>query len=139
MRAKRSTPLISSRPAIIKISRPYVLSATPPLPQQLYTLSPCPPMRPNYSPKSSPRCTRNSLMCSLRKRLRTCLLIASLIIKFTLRMTRHPHSHIYPLSGTELGLLHKFLDEMLGKGFIRLSQSPAGAPVLFAKKKDGTL
>ena len=29
-----------------------------------------------------------------------------------------PHSHIYPLSGTELGLLHKFLDDMLGKGFI---------------------
>jgi len=50
-----------------------------------------------------------------------------------------PHSHIYLLSGTELGLLHKFLDDMLGKGFIRLSQSPGGAPVLFAKKKDGTL
>src|SRR5467141_1384600 len=28
---------------------------------------------------------------------------------------------------------------MLGKGFIRSSQSPARAPVLFAKKKDGTL
>jgi len=50
-----------------------------------------------------------------------------------------PHSHIYPLSGTELGLLREFLDDMLGKGFIRSSQSPGGAPVLFAKKKDGTL
>src|SRR5882672_2615477 len=50
-----------------------------------------------------------------------------------------PHSHIYPLSGTELGLLREFLDDMLGKGFIRSYQSPAGAPVLFAKKKDGTL
>jgi len=29
-----------------------------------------------------------------------------------------PHSHIYPLSGTELGLLHKFLNDMLSKGFI---------------------
>jgi len=29
-----------------------------------------------------------------------------------------PHSHIYPLSGTELGLLREFLDDMLGKGFI---------------------
>ena len=28
---------------------------------------------------------------------------------------------------------------MLSKGFIRSSQSPGGAPVLFAKKKDGTL
>ena len=50
-----------------------------------------------------------------------------------------PHSHIYPLSGTELGLPHEFLDDMLGKGFILLSQSPGGAPVLFAKKKDSTL
>ena len=50
-----------------------------------------------------------------------------------------PHSHIYPLSGTELGLLREFLDDMLGKGFIRSSQSPGGAPILFAKKKDGTL
>jgi len=50
-----------------------------------------------------------------------------------------PHSHIYLLSGTELGLLHKFLDDMLSKGFIQLSQFPGSAPVLFAKKKDGTL
>ena len=28
---------------------------------------------------------------------------------------------------------------MLGKGLIRLSQSPVGAPVLFMKQKDGTL
>jgi len=29
-----------------------------------------------------------------------------------------PHSHIYMLSGTELNLLYKFLDDMLSKGFI---------------------
>ena len=50
-----------------------------------------------------------------------------------------PHSYIYPLSGTKLSTLREFLDDMLGKGFIRLSSSPSGAPVLFAKKKDGTL
>ena len=50
-----------------------------------------------------------------------------------------PHTHIYLLSGTELGLLHEFLDDMLDKGFIQSSQLPGGAPVLFAKKKDGTL
>ena len=49
------------------------------------------------------------------------------------------HSHIYPLSGTELGILHEFLDDMLENGFIQSSNSPGGAPVLFAKKKDGTL
>ena len=49
-----------------------------------------------------------------------------------------PPSHIYPLSGTELSLLGKFLDYMLSKGFIQSSQLPVGTPVLFAKKKDGT-
>ena len=49
------------------------------------------------------------------------------------------HSHIYPLSGTELSLLQEFLDNMLSKGFIQLSQLPGSAPILFAKKKDGTL
>ena len=50
-----------------------------------------------------------------------------------------PHSHTYPLLGTELGILWEFLDNMLGKGFIHASSSPGGTPVLFAKKKDGTL
>ena len=50
-----------------------------------------------------------------------------------------PHSHIYPLLGMELSILQEFLDEMLGKGFICASSLSGGAPVLFAKKKDGTL
>ena len=50
-----------------------------------------------------------------------------------------PHSHIYLLSGTELSLLHEFVDDMLGKGSIQSLQLPAGTPVLFAKKKDSTL
>src|SRR5882724_11448121 len=50
-----------------------------------------------------------------------------------------PHSHIYLLSGTELSLLCEFLNNMHGKGFIQSSQSPGSAPVLFTKKKDGTL
>ena len=50
-----------------------------------------------------------------------------------------PHSHIYPLSGTELDLLREFLNDMLSKGFIQSSQSQGGAPILFAKKKDGAL
>ena len=50
-----------------------------------------------------------------------------------------PNSHIYPLSGTELSLLDELLDNMLGRGFIQSSQLPGGRPVLFSKKKDGTL
>jgi len=50
-----------------------------------------------------------------------------------------PHSHISLFSDTELSLLCKFLDDMLSKGFIQFSQSSGSAPVLFAKKKDGTL
>jgi len=39
----------------------------------------------------------------------------------------------------ELAELKVPLQELLDKGFIRPSNSPLGAPVLFVKKKDGTL
>ena len=50
-----------------------------------------------------------------------------------------PRGPIYPMSEVELKALREFLDDMLGKGFIRSSQSPGGAPVLFARNKEGTL
>ena len=40
---------------------------------------------------------------------------------------------------TELKELKEQLQELLEKGFIRPSASPWGAPVLFMKKKDGTM
>jgi hypothetical protein len=46
---------------------------------------------------------------------------------------------IYGLSPSELEELRKTLDDLLAKGFIRPSNSPWGAPVLFAPKKDGGL
>ena len=46
---------------------------------------------------------------------------------------------MYSLSQTELVTLQEFIDEHLATGFIRPSQSPFGAPVLFTKKKDGGL
>ena len=46
---------------------------------------------------------------------------------------------IYNLSQTELAELRKYIDENLSKNFIRHSKSPAGAPILFVKKKDGSL
>ena len=43
------------------------------------------------------------------------------------------------MSDEELKALKAYLEEMLEKGFIQPSNSPAGAPVLFVKKKDGSL
>jgi hypothetical protein len=50
-----------------------------------------------------------------------------------------PPGRVYNMSTVELQALKDYLDEMLNKGFIRPSQSPFGAPVLFIKKKDGSL
>src|SRR6202045_5141988 len=50
--------------------------------------------------------------------------------------TTPPHGKLYNMSEVELKMLKDYLDDMLDKGFIQLSKSPAGAPVLFVKKKD---
>jgi hypothetical protein len=50
-----------------------------------------------------------------------------------------PFGKIYNMSATELEALKGHIDELLGKGYIRASSSPAGAPVLFVKKKNGSL
>ena len=46
---------------------------------------------------------------------------------------------IYPLTEEESQVLKDYIKENLEKGFIRPSESPAGYPVLFQKKKDGSL
>ena len=53
--------------------------------------------------------------------------------------TTPPHGPIYPMSENELKVLQEYLDDMTSKGFIQSSNSPTGAPVLFVKKKDGSL
>jgi ADP-ribose pyrophosphatase YjhB (NUDIX family) len=50
-----------------------------------------------------------------------------------------PCKNAYRMSVTELQELKKQLDFLLSKGYIRPSNSPYGAPVLFAPKKDGGL
>ena len=45
----------------------------------------------------------------------------------------------YHMAPTELRKLKFQFDKLLQKGFTRLGLSPWGAPVLFVKKKDGTL
>ncbi|KAH0615358.1 uncharacterized protein H6S33_000994 [Morchella sextelata] len=43
------------------------------------------------------------------------------------------------MSREELIVLKQYIQDNLQKGFIQASSSPAGAPVLFVKKADGTL
>lgn len=50
-----------------------------------------------------------------------------------------PFGPIYALSQDELKALSIYIKENLDNGFIRRSSSPAGAPILFVKKKDGSL
>ena len=45
----------------------------------------------------------------------------------------------YKMAPAELSELKKQLTKLLEKGFIRPSVSPWGAPVLFVKKKDGSM
>src|SRR5258707_13297774 len=49
------------------------------------------------------------------------------------------HSPIYSLLPPELTALQEFLEEHTQNSFIRPTKSPWGAPVLFVKKKDGSL
>src|SRR5260221_4430801 len=49
------------------------------------------------------------------------------------------HRPIYSLSPLELTVLREFLEENVKNSFICPSKSPWGSPVLFIKKKDGSL
>lgn len=50
-----------------------------------------------------------------------------------------PYGPIYPLSASELRVLRDYIATNLARGWIRKSESPAGAPILFIAKKDGGL
>ena len=50
-----------------------------------------------------------------------------------------PSRPTYRMSQPEMDELKKQLTESLAKGYIQESKSPYGAPVLFVKKKDGTM
>ena len=57
------------------------------------------------------------------------------VVQGTTPISRTP----YRMAPTELKELKTQLQELLDKGFIRPNVSPWGAPILFVKKKDGTL
>jgi hypothetical protein len=50
-----------------------------------------------------------------------------------------PFGPIYGLAGPDLQALRDYLIENLVKGFVQHSKSLVGAPILFVKKKDGSL
>ena len=50
-----------------------------------------------------------------------------------------PYGPIYSLGPVELETLKTYIETNLASGFIRPSKSPAGAPILFVRKKDGSL
>jgi len=50
-----------------------------------------------------------------------------------------PYGPIYPITVEETQALRDYIKENLEKNFIHKSISPAGAPILFVRKKDGTL
>ena len=49
------------------------------------------------------------------------------------------HGRIYNLSEVELHALKVYLEMNLSNGFIQHSSSSAGTPIIFTKKKDGSL
>ena len=50
-----------------------------------------------------------------------------------------PYGPIYSLGPVELETLKTYIETNLANGFIRASKSPAGAPILFVCKPDGSL
>lgn len=75
-------------------------------------------------------------------RAKTQILPSSSAYDHTIDLLPHarvPYGPIYPLSQKELAELRRYLQENLTNGRIRPSKSPAGAPILFVPKSDGTL
>ena len=50
-----------------------------------------------------------------------------------------PYRHIYSLEPVELETLKAYIETNLANGFIKPFKSPAGAPILFDRKSDGSL
>ncbi len=50
-----------------------------------------------------------------------------------------PYGPIYNLGPIELEIMKAYIENNLASGFIRPSKSPAGVPILYNKKPDGSL
>ena len=59
--------------------------------------------------------------------------------KIELETADTPSQPTYRMSPAELAEVQRQLEDLLARGWIRPSESPFGAPILFVRKKDGTL
>ena len=59
--------------------------------------------------------------------------------KFEFEGPLPPPGPVYSVSKKVQSVLKEYLDDMIARGYIRPSNSSFGAPLLFAKKKDGSL
>ena len=81
-----------------------------------------------------------SLLTSLANLVLSHFLLTDLMTFLSkLKGSRPPLGPIYSLSALELQTLREFLNKNLRTGIIRLSNSPCSVPVLFMKKKNGSL
>ena len=60
-------------------------------------------------------------------------------LKIKLEEGTPPPNCMYSLSQSELKTLQAFIKEYINIGFVQPSKSPPSAPILFIKKKDGSL
>jgi hypothetical protein len=105
-------------------------------------LKPGPPNKPKFNPnlKDVPEVYHKFADVFSRQKADTLLPHQDCNLKININEgAKIPAGPIYPLSKFELKTLQEFIDENLKTGFIRPSNSLFGAPVLFIKKKDGSL
>src|SRR5579859_4116609 len=113
-----------------------------PLPNKNYPMPmPCPCLLPKTTPTYLPsrQNTTNFKTCLVMPKPRNCPHTAH-TIEFIDPNAMPPAGTVYPItSPLELETLRQYCIENLNKGYIRHSQSPCGAPILFVKQSDGTL
>jgi len=90
------------------------------------------------SPMSLPS-IMNLLTFSAQLKLKFSLLIVCMTSKSIWKRVPNLQLALYSLSASEQEALKEFIEENLNTGFIQLTSSLHGAPVLFVKKKDGSL
>jgi Reverse transcriptase (RNA-dependent DNA polymerase) len=105
-------------------------------------LKPDPPNRPKFNPdlKNVPKLYHEFADVFSRQKANTLPPHWDCDLKININKgAKIPAGPIYPLSEFELKTLREFIDENLKTGFIHSLNSPFRAPVLFIKKKDGSL